>query len=93
MLDIQLNFRYESLAKITKEDKLLPFLEQAIKDIFSKYLEKLYLENLILLKKKKNQLTALESKINSMYIDKLSGIIKEDDFNNVYKIFSNQKDT
>ena len=91
-----------------REDKLLPYLEQAIKDIFNKYLDKSYLENLtstllsakkkenenlILLERKKNELTALESKINSMYIDKLSGIIKEDDFNNVYKIFSNQKDT
>lgn len=91
-----------------REDKLMPYLEQAIKDIFNKYLDKSHLETLtstllsakkkenktlVLLEKKKNELTTLESKINSMYIDKLSGIIKEDDFNNVYKIFSSQKDT
>lgn len=91
-----------------REDKLMPQVEQAITDIFNKYLDKTYLEtltknllaenqkedeNITLLKNKKDELSSLENKINTMYIDKLSGIIKEEDFANVYQILCNNRDT
>lgn len=103
--------RYKELHSCTshyfREDKLIPVIEQAIKDIFDRCLDKTYLEKLtqnilainknesetlICLNNKKDELTKLDNKINTMYIDKLSGIIKEEDFTNVYQILCNNRD-
>lgn len=103
--------RYKELHKCKshyfREDQLLPAIEQAIKNIFNKYLDKSYMqeitnnvlltnkkenENIDLLKNQTHELEVLESKINNMYIDKLSGIIQEQDFNNVYKILCDNRD-